>query len=285
MVLAHISARESFQQTIFQTAVENGAAEYGREWYMRYLESCFREQFTRYLLPTLRGFNQATLDASSIGPETVETVYGFLAALAKYLSTYKREYSICEIGDQIVNLTYQNKINLLEGAGSRTNLNKLILVALGWLTMSMPHPIMHANLGSRYEGRGVFINQQDLDDSYDQPLSILLRNFNLFESMLDPPPVYNENGQTHTSQYFLISTICFHTLRKVAKIEIVWTEQLPLHLEFDRKRRTLTLFAFPSVSGLNLLDFSYANIPSLHDCSIAESQMQFLLSMFPKLKG
>jgi len=251
---------------------------------MRYLESCFREEFKRCLLPSLSGLSQATLSASSIGPENMETVYQFLAALAQYLSTYKRGYSLCDIGDHVVNFNYRKNFDFLEEDGSRTNLNRLILVALGWLTMSMPHPILHPSDGSKYEGRGIFINQQDVEDSYDQPLSMLLRRFTLFTSILDPPPVYKEYGNTHTSQYFMTSTICFHTLREVANIKIVWTEQLPLHLEFDRRQRTLSLFAFPSVSWSTLPDFSDTNTLSSHECNVAESQAQFLPSMCPQVR-
>lgn len=178
----------------------------------------------------------------------MEIIYRFLVALVRQLLDKRRETTICELVDDLKN---NIACDFLEEDDDRMRINGLILTAIGWLTMSMPYPKLHPNDESKYEGRDVFINRQDLGDSCDQPLSILFRKFKLFASMIDPPPVYTESGQTHNSQYFLTSTICFYKLRKVANIEIIWTEQLPLHLEFDRRRRTLTLFAFPSVSWPN----------------------------------
>jgi hypothetical protein len=266
-----ISARETFRQIILQDAIENDTAGYGREWYVRYLESCFREHFERHLLPNLPGLGQATLSVSSIGTENNEAVYQFLCALARHLLIYKRNITLFNIVDDLRNYS----CNLFNENVDQIDIYELVVMAIGWLTMSMPHPISQPNDGSNYEGRGLFVNRQGLEDSCDQPLSRLLGKFKLFESMLDPPPLYKVNGQKHTSQYFMISTICFHTLREVEKIEIHWTEQLPLHLEFDRRRRTLTLFAFPSVSRSKLLNFTHANKPSSCECSVADSQTQF----------
>jgi hypothetical protein len=248
----HISAREAFQQIICPNATENGAAGYWREWYMRYLESCFREHFNHHLLPNLPSLTQTTPSVSSTGPENTEPVYLFLSALARQLMTYKRRLALCDIVDNLINENY----DLMREGEDRMNLYELVLVAIGWLSLSMPHPSLHSNVGSKYEGRGVFVDREFLGGAHDQPVSMLLGKFTLFESMLDPPPLYRAYGQTHTSQYFMITTINFHTLREVTKIEINWTEQLPLHLKFDRTRRTLTLFAFPSVGRPILVNFS-----------------------------
>ena len=238
--LSHISARASFLQVIFLGTIEN-------RWYTTYLETCFREHFEDYLLPTLPGLKQSTLDAFSIGPENLEIVYRFLGTLAQGFLTYRRGYALCDIMDRLLNNKCVN-VQTLDDDDGRSIANGLILIAIGWLTMSMPHPILLPSDCQKSINREVFIDPQDLTESSDHPLSSLLRKFKIFESRLDPPPLYQAYGKTHTSQYFMISTICYHTLREVARIEIIWTEQLPLHLTFDKKRRTLTLFAFPSVS-------------------------------------
>ena len=42
------------------------------------------------------------------------------------------------------------------------------------------------------------------------------------------------------------SLVRFHTLQKCASIKIEWVESLSLHLEFDRKRKVLKVFRYPS---------------------------------------
>jgi hypothetical protein len=134
--------------------------------------------------------------------------------------------------------------NLFNENVDQMDIYELIFTAIGWLTMSMPHPISQSSDGSNCEGREAFINLQYLEDTCDQLLSRTLGKFGLSESLLGTPPLYKAYSHMHMSQYFMISTICFHKLREVAKIGINWTEQLPMHLEFDKRRRVLTLFPF-----------------------------------------
>ena len=43
------------------------------------------------------------------------------------------------------------------------------------------------------------------------------------------------------------TSVCFHTLYKIAKIRIEWVDCLSLHLEFNTRSKVLKLFRFPSL--------------------------------------
>jgi hypothetical protein len=49
---------------------------------------------------------------------------------------------------------------------------------------------------------------------YDRSIGLLLRRLNFFDFTIGPP-IYGSYGQTDTSQYLTISTICFYTLQKL----------------------------------------------------------------------
>lgn len=52
------------------------------------------------------------------------------------------------------------------------------------------------------------------------------------------------------TEQVVVSYLNFHTLSKVAKIQIVFVDSLSLHLEFDEKTKLLKVFRFPSYCGL-----------------------------------
>jgi hypothetical protein len=87
----------------------------------------------------------------------------------------------------------------------------------------------------------------------DQPLHKVLRKFgkilpkcNREVGLQDMPsglPGRNDG-------WIDLSLVCFHTfhsLHKVAAIDIEWTDCLAMHLEFDRRTKVLKLFRFPSL--------------------------------------
>ena len=58
------------------------------------------------------------------------------------------------------------------------------------------------------------------------------------------------------TEQVVVSYLNFHTLSKVAKIQIVFVDSLSLHLEFDEKAKILKVFRFPSYCRLLCLEVS-----------------------------
>jgi hypothetical protein len=93
---------------------------------------------------------------------------------------------------------------------------------------------------------------QSLENN-DQPLHSLLGTFGKIIPQRQKQVI---SGQT-TPSFFVVqkqdeerielSLLRFHTLNKVANVEIEWVDSLSLHLDFDTCRKRLSVFRLPSL--------------------------------------
>jgi len=121
--------------------------------------------------------------------------------------------------------------------------HEVVMLAIGWLTMCTPRKLSFSeNLVSSFDG------EHDLRDLRNRDISQSLLKFDLFRSAIDPPPpLYSGYGHDLSTENFLATTIRFKSLEAIGCVNLKWTDQIPLHLQFNLETRTLTLFAFPSV--------------------------------------
>jgi len=108
--------------------------------------------------------------------------------------------------------------------------------------------IPQAQIRRHHESKKMFTHNTQSNESHDKPLSVLLQGFGDLVPQR-PSDARRHNGSSATSNHtdrIDLSLLCFHTLKKVAKITIQWVDCLNLHLDFDRKSRVLKLFRFPS---------------------------------------
>lgn len=102
-------------------------------------------------------------------------------------------------------------------------------------------------------GSRTFVNYKQTLENNDQPLHILLRGFGKII------PEYNRETSPSDAPgsipgrpdgWIDVSLVCFHTLHKVANIQVEWVDCLSLHLEFDSQAKVLKLFRHPSICFL-----------------------------------
>jgi hypothetical protein len=98
---------------------------------------------------------------------------------------------------------------------------------------------------------GTILSVEEDIENYDQPLFQLLKRFGGIlpqcrRYSVTPQELSNALSERHDDQ-IEISLVCFHTMDVVAGIKIQWVDCLSLHLEFDRRSKTLKVFRFPSV--------------------------------------
>jgi hypothetical protein len=88
-----------------------------------------------------------------------------------------------------------------------------------------------------------------------KPLTDLLRKFGGYRGPI-PRAGFLEEGnyagarRVRDSTSLCSSNINFYTLRKLARIRVIWTTSACQHLEFDARDKTLKLFCYPSFCGL-----------------------------------
>lgn len=87
---------------------------------------------------------------------------------------------------------------------------------------------------------------QDLDEYKDHSLYFLLGRF----GKLIPDPPLRQQPEVRPSEWIVVPFVCYQTLRAVCHVEIEYVDALGMHLEFDRSRRVLKIFRFPSFCRL-----------------------------------
>jgi len=89
---------------------------------------------------------------------------------------------------------------------------------------------------------------QDFTD-IDLPLYRLLERFGKLipnAPAMRPERTSGPLPDMNTIDWIDVSLVCFHTLHKIADIKIEWVDVLALHLDFDSRKRTLSIFRYPS---------------------------------------
>lgn len=87
---------------------------------------------------------------------------------------------------------------------------------------------------------------QDFAD-VDMPISRML---SAFGQLIPDLARMSRQDMSGNAEVISASLVCYHTLRKVSNIEIVWVDTLGLHLEFDSTRKQLKIFRFPAFCRL-----------------------------------
>jgi hypothetical protein len=244
-------------------------------WYAKFLECRFRGSWITVTREALRN-----LSPTSIGPQPGEigTVYNFLSVVAKMLLEDRRNgLAMIDVVDEADNLQLFKDQRDVE----RAIPNQLVFAAVGWLSKSAesflrlvmsnaqflvamlydPEPIPRPGqlkirnvMGSINRPRArtrpcrTFIHYvREGFDGFDQPLFIYLRKFGHLVPEIGA-------GLSEGPELIDVSYICYYMLDAVADIKIEWVNSLSLHLEFDKIRRILRLFRFPSFCMLMYRD-------------------------------
>ncbi|KAH7400228.1 hypothetical protein BKA64DRAFT_477638 [Cadophora sp. MPI-SDFR-AT-0126] len=236
-------------------------------WYLQFLEARIREAWEPLLRPLLEG-----VDASSLTPGKTdfEVVMQVLTIVAVRLQ--QPDCSLTEIADALYN----------EGLAKMADVEydqmaQLSFAAIGWITLLYipkiaPSPdrlelrTPAADFAPEYQAvftaysptprrrkRKSRQNQTfrvlEMDMSLiDQPLALLLQRFGSIipdrkESMVVSIYPSSDNFTSQIKAYHL----SFHTIYRIAKVNIEWVDCLALHLEFDPATKTLAIFRFPSL--------------------------------------
>lgn len=83
----------------------------------------------------------------------------------------------------------------------------------------------------------------------------LLRRFGGMKGPIPRPDLIDIDNTAHSPSNITLqcTNLCYYTLTRLAKVEIIWVNDVCLHLEFDRRQKTLKLFRCPSFCILLLL--------------------------------
>ena len=221
--------------------------------------------YLRYLRHRLKGVPEALLclitpdlgNLQSPPPEIHPKVLVFLATVANFLKT-ERQLTLSEILEKL-----ENQEILLPGAQLKNQALQLIFIVVGLLTCFYD-PVLDPEDGvlqilcpERAQAR---VSKNDTWTSYtrdmsdvNQPIVTLLRQFG---GVKGPIP-WTEFSEVEMSSSLksplkplISSNLSYFTLKRVAKIDIVWVSSVCLHLEFNMRRKMLKLFRFPSLCGL-----------------------------------
>ena len=142
--------------------------------------------------------------------------------------------------------------------GTNRLLTQLLFMAFGWLTMLYdpevaPNPdelslSKQTRVSSRAFNTRVLLSFEQDFALVQQPLGRLFRVFgNIIPQSEDTSA---ELTRIAATEYLVLSCLSYHTLSRVAQIQIEWVDCINLHLEFDEGRRVLKLFRFPSFCRL-----------------------------------
>jgi hypothetical protein len=249
-------AKDEFVELITPREAPGSAMGKARDWYVRYLESAFLEHDRDCFDSVLCGLDNCTslsisamntVDTRSWDREraSLEVIYSFLSNLAKLLIE-ARGRTFEDIVSEL-----KNREIILASSNSYVQY-QVVLVGIGWLTMATPKVLQ-----SSYVQGPTSVDRQEILGFRDQRISQILRKFELFESALDPPPLYDTSGHAPAKQVMVAATLYFSSLQKTGRIKVEWTDQVPRHLQFDPVKRVLTLFALPSVSIPSLMHQKY----------------------------
>jgi hypothetical protein len=94
------------------------------------------------------------------------------------------------------------------------------------------------------------INYERTLDERDQPLSTFLDFGNILPLDLKETISGGEatsSYPTHIDKCIEVSHIGYHTLNKVADVQIQWVHDITTHLQFDTRSKKLNIFQYPSV--------------------------------------
>lgn len=184
--------------------------------------------------------------------------------------------AICSLLSQIVNLI--KSINHISVEGIATELQRrgvlvfskegsplawqLVFILIGLLTffyeplLSPKEGTFQIELGvaclerkKMSPKRSTWLSEMSIDKGASLSIADLLRNFCAGEL---PLTHIRTNGSTIPAPVDALATpnLNYYTLVRVAGLEIVWVDSISLHLDFDRKKKTLKLFRLPSFCAL-----------------------------------
>lgn len=229
------------------------------QWYTSFLESKIRESWVPLFRPVLINAHVASNTPNN---KDLSRAFKMLTTILAVLE--KDDLALIEVVDKL----YNGKI-LEEADPDRSQASQLIFAALGWITLLYcPEPYPEDNLlqivkpssqhshprNSYRPPRNrskTFTHYQQSVENMDFPLDSLLRGFGeiipepskAIYSGCSSPLLFHSRSNTELE----VPLLCFQTLNRTAGIKIELVDCLALHLEFDRRRKILKIFRFPSL--------------------------------------
>lgn len=89
-------------------------------------------------------------------------------------------------------------------------------------------------------------------ENCSRPLSSFIRRFGLLPSPYSKDP-WPEN-------LLYLSTLNFHTLTHICRLQVEWVPHLSQHLVLDIPTKRLRLFKYPSICALALMGGDYSTL-------------------------
>lgn len=90
-------------------------------------------------------------------------------------------------------------------------------------------------------------DHQDFNNN-DHPLYTMLGRFG---TLIPEASSRIADSFAPSSDWITVPFVCYHTLRKVCRIQVVWVDNIAMHLEFDSAGKMLKVFRFPSFARLH----------------------------------
>ena len=258
--------------------LRKGSLQRACQWYSRHLQMRFR-MIWHLLAPSLQGLVD---DSTEPRPGDLVIVYNFVLEVALLLSK-KKNIALVEFVDELDN----NGMLKAQMDDERAKPNQIVFAALGWLSKSyfnlqneleieadlpiamfyeaVPHPgadsLEVKKTSTNSSGlRNALVTRKY--SSYRQsfehiahPLDIMLGHFGCLIPMPRIHPLHPQwLSGNQQSEVIMVQSICFNTLQQISGLNIEWVSSLTLHLELDRKRKTLKLFQYPSFCRMMMID-------------------------------
>lgn len=243
---------------LVRTDRNNGLSKECWMWYCNYLNDTIKQDWPKILSPSIVGLDPDFPREPTVWKQQLAIVYKVLETIASAIS-HRGDVSL----DQVIEALSTNRLLHAEDP-EQLSLDQKANRQMVWClsgTITMLHEPQRAPFSemlhlrqpafsSRARGirrrRDISSSQQDIKNCSD-PLHSLLAQFG---DLIPRIEVDAEDAPSMDQDYINIAYINFYTLKHVAKLEIEWVNTMNLHLQLDKRKRTLRLYRFPALCHL-----------------------------------
>ncbi len=242
---AQQACRAEYLRILFGLPEEQLREYPGTVAYCRYLETCFEPLLSEQYASMWSGIGKPI-------PQVAGECWGFVHAVCAFVPSMTNESSIEEVCSTFIH-----------AEGSRDTARELCSVAVFsvfcWATMALQPELHWSGLEGSPGRPSLMVQQQSMDpksvriESVTRPLPAI---FHQFRRAMITSRWRHRIGETGVSDQLAaleLSCLNYSCLKAIAKIRLVWVEDMASHLDFDAAERTLSVFRFPTFCVLSIL--------------------------------
>lgn len=217
----------------------------GLRGYCRYLEACFQS-----LLADRYAALWTTIGAPR--PRKSTDCWSWFNAVSKAIRSMEERDTMAHVLEVMKRSSSDTKLNAITKPSDETSSLIAIFAVLCWSSMTL-QPMLCVSDSST---PGLWAQQQSLSeptslkmDTVRRPIAAAFRNFRRNQCGSRSRQPICDSVVEHSSVLF-VSTLNFQSLQTIGKIRLKWVNDLSSHLDFESRKRTLSLFRFPSFCAM-----------------------------------